>query len=129
MTTRKRPQLGALFGGTADAPAAERATTRLRSVDGAVDGTAETVGEPTGEGGAARRPAARTAPRILLDAVTPGAGSTAGQPLPWSPGGWLDPVVIAGQYFDFWQAVLDSSRRLVVGATAAATGRSVPDRD
>lgn len=126
MATRKRPQLGALFGG--DAPSTPRpgAATRLRAVADSADPA--DAGHPSADD---RPRGPQAAPRIMLDAGTPaaGGGSTGPGVTPWSPGGWLDPMVLAAQYFDFWQSVLDTSRRVVLGATSAATGRPRPDED
>lgn len=117
MATRKRPQLGALFGGEESAPERPAGATRLRAV--------------SDHGSTTDGPADRPRPaesRILPDAGTP-AAHAAERATPWSPGGWLDPMVMAAQYFDFWQSVLDSSRRLVLGATATAIGRRRSDED
>lgn len=125
MATRKRPQLGALFGG--DGPATDRPSSaaRLRAVSDQVDPAAEPSMSAPG------RPGKPPAPRVMLDAGTPapGAGTVSPGPNPWSAGGWLDPLVLAAQYFDFWQSVLDTSRRMVLGATATAIGRPRPDED
>lgn len=126
MATRKRPQLGALFGG-GDGPETGRpsAAARLRAVSDGIDPAAQGTTSAAGRAGKPR------APRVMLDAGTPapGAGQVSPGPTPWSPGGWLDPLVLAAQYFDFWQSVLDTSRRMVLGATATAIGRPRPDED
>lgn len=125
MATGKRPQLGALFGG--DGPPGDQppGPARLRAVTDGSDPTVEAA--PSDD----RRPRVSGAPRVLPDAGPPAAGAGRGGTTvtPWSMGGWMDPIVLAAQYFDFWQTVLDTSRRLVLGATAVAMGRPRPNGD